>query len=136
MVASLAVMVASARALGAHGGVFVAYAAIPDTDAHVVGAHRRVLVAPLVAHGCVHGRVVGTLALMVSSMALMVASLVAHGCVHGRVVGTLALIVSSMARMVALLALMVASLVGHGCVLDGHGRDFGSHGAVSSWLRR
>ena len=84
----------------------------------------------------VHGRVVGTLALMVSSMALTVASLVAHGCVHGRVVGTLALIVSSMARMVALLALMVASLVGHGCVLDGHGRDFGSHGAVSSWLRR
>ena len=69
---------------------------------------------------------------MVSSMALMVASLVAHGCVHGRVVGTLALIVSSMARMVALLALMVASLVGHGCVLDGHGRDFGSHGAVST----
>ena len=94
MVASLAVMVASARALGAHGDVFVAYPAILDTDARVVGAHRRVLVAPLVA----------------------------HGCVHGRVVGTLALIVSSMARMVALLALMVASLVGHGCILGGHGR--------------
>ena len=69
------------------------------------------MVASLVAHGCVLG---------------------GHGRVHGRVVDTLALMVTSMTVMVALLALMFASLVAHGCNLGGHGRELGAHGAVST----
>ena len=47
------------------------------------------MVASLVAHGCVLSRVVASLALMVASLALMVACLVAHGCVLGGVVAFL-----------------------------------------------
>ena len=111
MVATLALMARYQRVLNGHG-------------------HGR----DVGAYGCVHG----AHGCVLNRSCLRP---VAHGCVHGRVVGPLALMVSSMARMVALLALMVASLVGHGCVLGGYGRDLGAHGAVSTcpwrtWSRR